>query len=115
VTATASSSSRKLNLPEEAIGQHLKGFQKDDVEVGLMEPGFRIGDWQVQPDVGTLTRGEEQVQLEPKVMEVLVYLARHPGDVLPKEKIIRAVWPDTFVTDEVLTNAISELRKGVRR
>jgi DNA-binding winged helix-turn-helix (wHTH) protein len=56
-----------------------------------MEPGFRIGDWQVQPDVGTLTRGEEQVQLEPKVMEVLVYLGRHQGDVLPKEKIIRAV------------------------
>jgi Tol biopolymer transport system component/DNA-binding winged helix-turn-helix (wHTH) protein len=77
-----------------------------------MEPGFRVGDWQVQPDLGTIRRGEEQLQLEPKVMEVLVYLARHPGDVLPKEKIIRAVWPDTFVTDEVLTNAISELRKA---
>ncbi len=35
-----------------------------------------------------------------------------PDDLLPKEKIIRAVWPDTFVTDEVLTNAISELRKA---
>lgn len=77
-----------------------------------MEPGFRVGEWQVQPDLGTLTRGEEQFQLEPKVIGVLVYLARHPGDVLPKEKIIRAVWPDTFVTDEVLTNAISELRKA---
>jgi DNA-binding winged helix-turn-helix (wHTH) protein len=77
-----------------------------------MEPGFRVGEWQVQPDLGTLTRGEEQFQLEPKVIEVLVYLARHPGDVLPKEKIIRAVWADAFVTDEVLTNAISELRKA---
>jgi DNA-binding winged helix-turn-helix (wHTH) protein len=45
-------------------------------------------------------------------MEVLVYLAQHPDEVLPKERIIRAVWPDTFVTDEVLTNAISELRKA---
>ncbi len=77
-----------------------------------MEQGFRVGDWQVQPDIGTITRGEEQAQLEPKVMEVLVYLARHANDLLPKEKIIRAVWPDTFVTDEVLTNAISELRKA---
>jgi DNA-binding winged helix-turn-helix (wHTH) protein len=79
-----------------------------------MEPGFQVGDWQVQPDIGTITRGDEQIQLEPKVMEVLVYLTHHPGDVLPKERIIRAVWPDTFVTDEVLTNAISELRKAFR-
>ena len=28
-----------------------------------------------------------------------------------KEKLIQSVWPDTFVTDDVLTRSISELRK----
>jgi tetratricopeptide (TPR) repeat protein len=32
--------------------------------------------------------------------------------VMPKERIIQAVWADTFVTDDVLTRAISELRKA---
>jgi len=49
--------------------------------------------------------------VRPKVYQGL-YLAHHPEKVLPKERIIHAVWPDTFGTDEVLTNAISELRKA---
>jgi TolB-like protein len=45
-------------------------------------------------------------------MDVLVYLSRHQNKVLSKERLIQAIWPDTSVTDEVLTNAISELRKA---
>lgn len=44
-------------------------------------------------------------------MRVLVYLAEHSGEVLPKERVLRAVWADTFVTEDVLTRAVSELRK----
>ncbi|MGH9509644.1 MAG: winged helix-turn-helix domain-containing protein [Terriglobales bacterium] len=51
--------------------------------------------------------------LEPKMMEVLVYLAEHQGGVVPKEELMRAVWKDTFVTDDVLTRCISELRRAL--
>src|SRR6185295_4464212 len=44
-------------------------------------------------------------------MHVLVCLAEHPGEVVAKEHLIRTVWPDTFVTDDVLTRSISELRR----
>jgi TolB-like protein/Flp pilus assembly protein TadD len=44
-------------------------------------------------------------------MQVLVCLAARPGEVVSKEELIRAVWVDTFVTDDVLTRAISELRR----
>ena len=50
-------------------------------------------------------------RLEPKVAEVCAHLAERPGEVVRKEELLRAVWPDTFVTDDVLTKAISELRK----
>ena len=45
------------------------------------------------------------------MMGVLVCLAQRSGEVVPKEDIVRAVWQDTFVTDDVLVRCISELRK----
>jgi hypothetical protein len=53
----------------------------------------------------------DTVHLEPKIMEVLVYLAEHAADVIPKEQLLRSVWADTAVTDDVLTRAIFELRR----
>jgi DNA-binding winged helix-turn-helix (wHTH) protein len=47
---------------------------------------FRIGAWEVRPELGMITRGENTNRLEPKVMEVLVYLAERAGGVLPKGK-----------------------------
>src|SRR6266567_6912132 len=44
------------------------------------------------------------------MMEVLVCLAEHTGEVVPKEKLLQAVWPDTFVSDDVLKRSVSELR-----
>ena len=44
-------------------------------------------------------------------MQVLVCLAEHAGEVVPKERLMRSVWPDTFVGDDVLTRCISELRR----
>jgi TolB-like protein/Flp pilus assembly protein TadD len=45
-------------------------------------------------------------------MEVLVCLAKYAGETLPKETLFQTVWPDTFVTDDVLTHSISELRRA---
>ena len=77
-----------------------------------MDLDFRIGAWLVQPSLDAITRDGATVHLEPKVMEVLVCLAQHPGEPIPKEKLLQTVWPDTFVTDDVLTRSISELRRA---
>src|SRR5260370_15583792 len=75
-------------------------------------PGdFSIAEWLVRPRLGTVGRGDKSVRVEPKIMRVLVCLAEHPGDVVEKDYLIRTVWPDTFVTDDVLTKCISELRR----
>jgi TolB-like protein/DNA-binding winged helix-turn-helix (wHTH) protein len=47
-------------------------------------------------------------------MEVLVCLASQPGEPVPKETILRAVWPETFVSDDVLIRSVSELRRSLR-
>ncbi len=77
-----------------------------------MGHAFQVGDWVIEPDLNRMVRGEDKVSIEPKVIQVLECLADHAGEVLPKERIIRAVWPGTFVSDGILTYSIAELRKA---
>jgi TolB-like protein/Flp pilus assembly protein TadD len=44
-------------------------------------------------------------------MQVLVCLANHAGEVVAKDRLIHSVWTDVFVSDDVLTRSISELRR----
>ncbi len=71
---------------------------------------FRINDWLIQPQINTVERNGKTWHLEPKVMQVLVHLASHPDEVLSKERLIDAIWRDTFVGDDVLIRCISEIR-----
>ena len=75
-----------------------------------MQGEFQIAEWVVSPKLNSFHKNGHVVHLEPKVMQVLVCLAEE-RDVVSKEKLMRTVWPDTFVTDDVLTRSISELRK----
>jgi TolB-like protein/DNA-binding winged helix-turn-helix (wHTH) protein len=72
---------------------------------------FRVGPWLVQPSLNTISQNGTSNHVEPKMMGVLVCLAEHTGEVVPKEKLLKAVWPDTFVCDDVLKRSISELRR----
>ncbi len=74
--------------------------------------GFRIGGtYSVEPSLNRVTGPNGATRLEPKVMLVLVCLAEHAGQMVPKERLFHAAWPDTAVGDDVLTRAISELRR----
>ena len=75
-----------------------------------MNNGFRIGQWLVEPSLNTVSCNGASRHLEPKVMAVLVCLAKAENAVVPKQQLIEEVWKDTFVTDDVLTRCISELR-----
>jgi TolB-like protein/DNA-binding winged helix-turn-helix (wHTH) protein len=72
--------------------------------------GFQLGDWKVYPDQGLLVGVNGESHLEPKVMEVLVYLAERQDQVVRRDDLITDVWRGTFVSDEVLSRAISLLR-----
>jgi DNA-binding winged helix-turn-helix (wHTH) protein len=71
---------------------------------------FRIDDWLVQPQINSVQKEGKTWHLEPKVMQVLLQLASHPNEVLSKDRLLEAVWHDTFVGDDVLVRCISEIR-----
>jgi len=69
-----------------------------------------MGEWGVYPDQGLLVGAKSESHLEPKVMEVLIYLAERQDQVVRRDDLISDVWAGTFVSDEVLSRAISLLR-----
>ncbi len=73
---------------------------------------FRVGDWLVDPRNNQLRRGERHVKLEPKVMDVLMYFAAHPGKVVSREELEEHVWAGRVVTYDALTATIVKLRKA---
>jgi DNA-binding winged helix-turn-helix (wHTH) protein len=72
-----------------------------------------IGPWRVDPCKSVLEQKGHRVRIEPKAMRVLVHLAERAGEEAAREEILQAVWEDSPVKAEVLTNAIWELRKAL--
>jgi len=76
-----------------------------------LRTSFGVGHWRVDPALNSVAGPTETAHLEPKVMDVLVCLAEHASDVVSKELLLRSVWADSCVTDDVLRRAIFELRR----
>ena len=72
-----------------------------------------FGPYRLDPRRG-LWRGRREVKLAPKALVLLRFLLERAGDVLTKEEVFRAVWPDTAVSDGALTSCIRELRRALR-
>jgi TolB-like protein/DNA-binding winged helix-turn-helix (wHTH) protein len=76
-----------------------------------IQQGFRLGDWEVYPELNRLSLGAAPQSIEGKVMAVLVELAKQPFTVISKNTLLDSVWPNQQVAEGVLTRAIYELRQ----
>ncbi len=72
---------------------------------------FRLRDRVIRPDLNRIEHGGESVPVEPRVMDVLVYLAENSGRVVSRDELLDRIWGETVVVEHVLTRAISELRR----
>jgi Tol biopolymer transport system component/DNA-binding winged helix-turn-helix (wHTH) protein len=77
-----------------------------------LQGDFSIGDWHVQPQINCVQKEGASLHLEPKVMQVLLLLASHPGEVISKDRLLNTVWSGVFVGEDVLTRSISEIRRA---
>lgn len=73
-------------------------------------PRLAFGRFVVDVDRAQVRRDGEPVALRPKTFALLVHLADRGGTVVGKQELMDAVWPGLVVTDDSLTQAISELR-----
>lgn len=73
----------------------------------------RVHGWIVDAPANRLTRGDIEVRLTPKAMAVLRELLARPATVVRRDDLLGIVWRDGFPTDDVLTHAITELRRAL--
>ena len=74
---------------------------------------YRFEDVQIDLRSFRLFKAGEVVQVEPKALNLLVFLVENRGRLVEKHELLDAVWNDTFVTENVLTRAIAQLRKAL--
>ena len=74
---------------------------------------YEFGD--VRVDLGRMAaiRGDSVIPLEPKAFDVLVRLIEHRDRLVTKDELLDAVWTGTFVTPNVLTRAVAQIRKAL--
>jgi DNA-binding winged helix-turn-helix (wHTH) protein/TolB-like protein/Flp pilus assembly protein TadD len=74
---------------------------------------YEFDDFRLCAGERVLRRQGEPVPLTPRVFDTLLYFVRHPGQVLGKEELMRALWPDAFVEENNLTQNVSTLRRAL--
>ena len=74
---------------------------------------YRFGPFTVDAGSYRLLRGDDVIPLSPKIIDLLLYLAARQSALVPKDELFTALWPDVAVTDNALTQAVSELRQAL--
>ena len=66
-------------------------------------------------DTGTreLRQDDRAISLTPKAFDLLQVLVASGGVVLEKQALMKSVWPDSFVSEETLTQNIATLRRAL--
>lgn len=73
---------------------------------------YEFGNFRLDPAKRVLLdRDGTPISLTPKVYDTLAYLVQHAGALLDKEELLHAVWPDTAIEENNLTQNISQLRR----
>lgn len=73
---------------------------------------FTFSDWFVTPTKNLLEKDGIEVRLEPKVMQLLVCIARADGELVSRDELMDEIWPRAVVGD-VLNNTIANLRRAL--
>jgi TolB-like protein/DNA-binding winged helix-turn-helix (wHTH) protein/Tfp pilus assembly protein PilF len=72
---------------------------------------YEFGQFRLDREAHLLVSGEKIVALEPKAVDVLLILVEKRGELVARQDLMSAVWPDTFVEESNLSSNISILRK----
>ena len=76
-----------------------------------MTSKLRIGDWNADPDSGTIARNGETIRLEVRSMRLLMCLAERAGQVASIDELISNVWGGVAVSPDSVYQAVTALRR----
>ena len=76
---------------------------------------FEFGPFELDEAGRVVMCARQEVPLQPRVFDLLVYLVHNRERVVSKDELLEAVWPHMTVTDNSLQRAVSALRAGLRK
>jgi DNA-binding winged helix-turn-helix (wHTH) protein len=74
---------------------------------------YEFGPYRLDPDRKLLLRNGDPVALTSKALEILLVLIKRSEDLVTKDELMKAVWPNSFVEEANLTQHISMVRKAL--
>jgi len=74
---------------------------------------YQLGSWVICPRTNTVTKKVDTYSIDNKSMQVLLFLIQHAGEHVTKDQIFKHVWKDSFVADDILSVAVSKIRKAL--
>jgi DNA-binding winged helix-turn-helix (wHTH) protein/tetratricopeptide (TPR) repeat protein len=75
---------------------------------------YRFGPFRLEREQLLLLLDGMPLPLGPKVVETLLALIEHPGEVLGKSELLQRIWPEGFVEEANLAQNIYVIRKTLR-
>jgi DNA-binding winged helix-turn-helix (wHTH) protein len=74
---------------------------------------YTLGDWTLNTHTNQLLQGNQIVDVEHRLINLLVYFLNHRNEILTKDELLKTIWQNKVVNDDSLAVAISHLRKAL--
>lgn len=74
---------------------------------------WQLGAFELDEGRRELRRGEQVIAIEPKPLNLLMLLLRHPGELISKDELIERLWGNRPVSDTVIARCVAKLRAAL--
>jgi TolB-like protein len=75
------------------------------------EADLRLGSALVRPSLSEVVAASQTIRLQPRVMQVLVALARADGEVVSRDELLASCWGGLAIGDDAINRCIGRLRR----
>jgi DNA-binding winged helix-turn-helix (wHTH) protein len=81
--------------------------------MALIRASSQFGPFALDAEAYQLRHGANTIPLSPKAIDLLFLFTSRPGALVSKDEMLAELWPDVAVTDNALTQVVSELRQAL--
>ncbi|CDT36164.1 Transcriptional activator of cad operon [Vibrio coralliirubri] len=75
---------------------------------------FIVDEWQFMPNEGQIQFADSCITIDNRLTKLLEFLCLNPGLTHTRDELIEEVWNGSVLTDQVVTQAVFELRKVLK-
>jgi len=80
----------------------------------LRDTVIYVGEWQFNTQQQTISDGTHTRELEPLLYKLLCFFITHNDRIITRQELVENIWQQSFVDDNAINRAISELRKVLK-